>query len=244
VNPDDVHELEHMREQLKLFAQDLQFLAKQERVRRQETEEAYRQLNGSYVSTIRTLAVVCEMKDNYTRNHLDRTYQFALALTKRVAPELSDDPAIGYGYLLHDIGKVGVPDHILNKPGPLDDDEWKLMRMHPINGWQLVQGIKFLGDATKIIRSHHERWDGKGYPEGIAGEDIYLPARIFSIIDTFDAMTSNRPYRKALSIAYALEEIQRVGGTQFDPYLADQFVEMCDEMGIADSGVDSLTILR
>jgi HD-GYP domain-containing protein (c-di-GMP phosphodiesterase class II) len=242
VNPTDADALQAMREQLKLFARDLQFLTKKERERRMETEAAYRELNGAYISMIRTLAVVCEMKDNYTRNHLDRTYQFAMALTKRVAPELSDDPAIGYGYLLHDIGKVGVPDQILNKPGPLDDDEWKLMRMHPINGWQLVQGIKFLGDATKIIRWHHERWDGRGYPEGIAGEDIYLPARIFSIIDTFDAMTTDRPYRAAMPVDHALEEIERMGGTQFDPDLASEFVKMCVERGVTDP--DALHFVR
>ena len=244
MNPTDVDELEVMRRQLLLFAQDLQKITLEEKLRRQEAEGAFRELQTSYISMVRTLAVVCEMKDNYTRNHLDRTYQFALALTRRVAPELAQDPAIGYGYLLHDIGKVGVPDHILNKPGPLDEDEWKLMKMHPVNGWQLVQGIKFLGDAVKIIRSHHERWDGRGYPEGIVGEDIYLPARIFSIIDTFDAMTSNRPYRRALPVDDALEEIERHGGTQFDPYLAGEFVAMCDEMGIAELGAENLTIVR
>jgi HD-GYP domain-containing protein (c-di-GMP phosphodiesterase class II) len=205
MDPSKVDEMEVMRRQLLLFAQDLQKVSLSEKERRREAEGAYRELHTAYINMVRTLAVVCEMKDNYTRDHLDRTYQFAMALTRRVAPELAEDVSIGYGYLLHDIGKVGVPDHVLNKPGPLDEDEWRLMRLHPLNGWQLVQGIKFLGDATHIIRSHHERWDGKGYPERKAGEDIYLPARIFSIIDTFDAMTSNRPYRKALPISYAME---------------------------------------
>lgn len=245
MDPVKVDELEVMRRQLLLFAQDLQTVSLAEKERRREAESAYRELHTAYINMVRTLAVVCEMKDNYTRDHLDRTYQFAMALTKRVAPELAEDVSIGYGYLLHDIGKVGVPDHILNKPGPLDEDEWRLMRLHPLNGWQLVQGIKFLGDATMIIRSHHERWDGKGYPERKAGEDIYLPARIFSIIDTFDAMTSNRPYRKALPIAYAMEEIERAGGSQFDPHLSAEFVKMCQELGLDErDSTESLTIVR
>jgi ribonuclease P protein subunit RPR2 len=238
-------DIEVMRRQLLLFAEDLRTMTQAERERRHEAEDALRELNSAYVNMVRTLAVVCEMKDNYTRDHLDRTYQFAMALTKRVAPDLAADVSIGYGYLLHDIGKVGVPDAVLNKPAPLDEDEWKLMRLHPLNGWQLVQGIRFLGDATKIIRSHHERWDGKGYPEGLHGEETFLPARIFSIIDTFDAMTSTRPYRGALPVEVALEEIERCAGTQFDPQLATEFVRMCDEMGLADSGsTDDLTIVR
>lgn len=230
----DADELEVTRQQLLLIADDLRTMTARERDRRREAEDALRELRSAYIGIVRTLAVVCEMKDNYTRNHLDRTYQFAMALTRRVAPELAEDVGIGYGYLLHDIGKVGVPDHVLNKPGPLDEDEWRLMRLHPLNGWQLVQGIAFLGDATKIIRSHHERWDGRGYPEGLVGEQTFLPARIFSIIDTFDAMTSNRPYRAALQVHVALEEIERHAGTQFDPELAAAFVAMCDELGLAD----------
>ncbi len=245
MNVGSADELEGMRQQLMLFAEDLRQVTISERARRKEAEEANRELNSAYVNMVRTLAVVCEMKDNYTRDHLDRTYQFAMALTKRVAPDLASDVGIGYGYLLHDIGKVGVPDNVLNKPGPLDDEEWKLMRLHPLNGWQLVQSIAFLGDATKIIRSHHERWDGRGYPERLTGEETYLPARIFAIIDTFDAMTSTRPYRKGLPVHVALEEIERCGGSQFDPYLANEFVAMCDEMGLAeDETTERLTIVR
>jgi len=245
MNVDAAEDLEATRRQLMLFAEDLRTMTMSERERRREAEQALRDLNGSYVSMVRTLAVICEMKDNYTRDHLDRTYQFAMALTKRVAPELAGDVSIGYGYLLHDIGKVGVPDAILNKPGPLDADEWKLMRLHPLTGWQLVQGIAFLGDATKIIRSHHERWDGKGYPEGLTGDETFLPARIFSIVDTFDAMTSTRPYRKGLPVEVALEEIERCAGTQFDPEFAAAFVQMCDELGLVDGGSsDALNIVK
>lgn len=245
MKPADVDEVEAMRRQLLLFAEDLSTLSTRERERRREAETALQELNTAYVNIVRTLAVVCEMKDNYTRSHLDRTYQFALALTRRVAPEYASDVSVGYGFLLHDIGKVGVPDAVLNKPGPLDEEEWKLMRLHPLNGWQLVQNIGFLGDATRIIRSHHERWDGKGYPEGLKGEETFLPARIFTVVDAFDAMTSTRPYRKGLPLSVALEEIDRCKGSQFDPHIASEFLDMCEELGLAETeSVDALTILR
>jgi len=239
-------DLDVLRQQLLLFADDLRAMTVAERQRAQEAESALRDLNGAYVSMVRTLAVVCEMKDNYTRGHLDRTYQFAIALTRRIAPELTSDVSLGYGYLLHDIGKIGVPDAVLNKPGPLDEDERRLMQLHPLNGVQLVSGIKFLGDAVHIIRSHHERWDGRGYPQGLAGEDIFLPARIFSIVDAFDAMTSNRPYRAGMPVHAALEEVAANAGTQFDPDVAGVFVAMCEELGLADGdgSVDALTIVR
>lgn len=242
MDPTKVDEIEVMRRQLLLFAEDLRTVAGEERLRREEAEVALTEVRQAYQNLVKTLALVCEMKDNYTRNHLDRTFQYAMSLTKRVAPELAADAAIQYGYLLHDIGKVGIPDSVLNKEGPLDDAEWQKMRMHPLIGYQLVAPIKFLGEAVHIVRSHHERWDGRGYPEGLAGETIYLPARIFSIIDTFDAMTSTRPYRKAMPVHAALEEIDRVAGTQFDPDIAREFVRMCEEHGIDD--VDSLHYVR
>ncbi len=233
-----------MQQQLLLFARDLQTIVVSERERRDEAEDALRELSTSYLTMVKTLAMVCEMKDNYTRHHLDRTYQYAIALTRRVAPDLAADASIGYGYLLHDIGKVGIPDAVLNKAGPLDDDEWRIMRTHPVIGLQLVQPIRFLGDAVQVVKSHHERWDGKGYPEGKAGEEIYLPARIFSVIDTFDAMTSDRPYRKGLPVHVAMEEIERCGGTQFDPDVAAAFISLCEDLKLADSGASELTTIR
>jgi ribonuclease P protein subunit RPR2 len=242
MDPRAVDDVETMRQQLLLFAEDLRTMAGRERMRREEAEVALHETRDAYLTLVRTLANVCEMKDNYTRDHLDRTYQFAMSLTKRVAPELAENASIQYGYLLHDIGKVGIPDSILNKPGPLDDQEWAQMKTHPLIGFQLVKNIRFLGDAVHIVRSHHERWDGRGYPEGARGEDIYLPARIFSIIDTFDAMTTNRPYRAAMPVHAALEEIERMGGTQFDPDLAVEFVRMCEERDI--TAPDALHFVR
>jgi HD-GYP domain-containing protein (c-di-GMP phosphodiesterase class II) len=227
-------DLDATRRQLLLFAEDLQTIVARERERREEAELAYRELSSSYLGMVRTLAEVCEAKDTYTRSHLDRTYQYATMLTRRIAPELAERAEVGFGYLLHDIGKVGIPEAILNKPGPLTDEEWEVMRTHPVIGVTLVQPLRLLGDAVGIIRSHHERWDGKGYPEGLAGEDIYLPARIFMIADCFDAMTTDRPYRKALPLHVALEEIDRHAGTQFDPDCARAWVALCDEVS-ADS---------
>ncbi len=230
MHPDHADELDRTRRQLLLFADDLQTMVEREKLRRTEVEQAYRELSKSYLRMVRTLAEVVDARDNQTRSHLDRTYQFAMALTRRVAPGLATRAEIGYGYLLHDIGKVGMPDAILKKPGSLTDDEWRVMRTHPIIGVTLVQPLHLMGDAVGILRSHHERWDGRGYPEGLRGEDIYLPARILMLADAFDAMTSDRSYRKALPIHVALEEIDTNAGTQFDPEMAKVWVALVEEL--------------
>ena len=147
---------------------------------------------------IKTLAFVVEAKDPSTRAHLQRTHDYAVALAEAVDPELAADEQLRYGFLLHDVGKVGIPEAVLNKPGPLDADEWEVMRAHPLLGVQMVAGIKSLGSAVEVIRCHHERWDGKGHPSGLAGDDIPAGARVFSVADAFDAMTSDRPHRTAI----------------------------------------------
>jgi ribonuclease P protein subunit RPR2 len=230
-NHDD--ELPTLHAQLKVFAREIGSLYQAERARRAELEEALEGVRELYVSTMTSLAQVVEAKDPTTRGHLDRTHRYGLALAERVDPELAAQPEVGYGFFLHDIGKVGVPEHVLCKPGPLDEAEWLVMREHPAIGAQIVEPIRFLAGAVDIVRSHHERWDGRGYPRGLRGTQIPLAARIFSIADSFDAMTSDRPYRAALPVEAALDEIEGGAGTQFDPDVAHAFLDL-----VADGGLD------
>ncbi len=222
-------ELPAVQEQLIVFARELGELYHLERQRSVELERVLQSLQETYLATMTSLALVVEAKDSTTRGHLDRTHSYGLALARKVDPALADLPQLGYGFFLHDIGKVGIPEHILCKAGPLSLDEWEVMRTHPLVGAQIVQPIRFLGDAVEIIRHHHERFDGHGYPSKLKGEEIPLPARIFAVADSFDAMTSDRPYRRALPMGHALDEIHRGAGTQFDPEVVRVFAQMMDE---------------
>ena len=214
--------------QLLAFARDLKDLYRQERDRTRELEDALERLGESYLATMESLAVMVEAKDENTRRHLDRTRDLALALTRLVAPELAERREIGWGFRLHDIGKVAIAERVLLKRGALTATEWSEMRTHPEVGALIVAPLRFLGDAVEIIRHHHERFDGSGYPYGLRGEDIPLAARIFSVVDAFDAMTNDRPYRLARPQDEALVEIAQRGGTQFDPGVVEAFVEMME----------------
>jgi cyclic di-GMP phosphodiesterase len=175
---------------------------------------------------VRVLAAALELRDDGTGQHAVRVASLALAITKRVAPHLAEDLELEYGFLLHDIGKIGIPDTILLKPGPLNDDERLTMHEHPRLGERIIAGVRHLdGTAREIVICHHERWDGSGYPLGLAGEGIPLGARIFAIADAFDAMTNVRPYRPARSRQEAFAEIMAEAGRQFDPDLAPSFAE-------------------
>jgi HD-GYP domain-containing protein (c-di-GMP phosphodiesterase class II) len=226
VEPDRVEELEQAKQQLVVLARDVNAMYQAERARARELEEALAALQDNYLATVRTLAFIVEAKDSSTREHLERTHDYARALT-RVVGGTDAGPELSYGFLLHDVGKVGIPESILCKPGPLTPEEYEVMKTHPLIGVQIVAPIAFLNGSIEIIRCHHERWDGRGYPDGLAGEDIPVGARIFSVCDTFDAMTSDRPYRRALPFDDAVMEIERNGGTQFDPQVVTSFVEMC-----------------
>jgi HD-GYP domain-containing protein (c-di-GMP phosphodiesterase class II) len=226
--PDVVHG------QLVAFARDLKSLYRQERERARELEEALERLSDSYLSTMESLAVLVEAKDENTRRHLDRSMQLALELTRLVEPGLAERPEIGWGYRLHDIGKVAIAERILLKRGELTPSEWLEMRTHPEVGAQIVAPLRFLGDAVVVIRHHHERFDGSGYPHGLDGEAIPTPARIFSVVDAFDAITNDRPYRKARPPEDALEEIARRAGSQFDPFVVEAFVQMVQDRRQAD----------
>jgi HD-GYP domain-containing protein (c-di-GMP phosphodiesterase class II) len=222
-------EVPTVHDQLIVFARELGELYRLERARSAELEVVLGSLQETYIATMKSLATVIEAKDLTTRGHLDRTQTFGLALARRIDPTLAQAPTLGYGFFLHDIGKVGIPEHILCKAGPLSVDEWTVMRNHPIIGAQIIAPIAFLADAVELIRHHHERFDGTGYPDGLAGEEISLGARIFALADAFDAMTSDRPYRGSIGIERAMDELRAGSGSQFDPEVVSVFVEMVEE---------------
>lgn len=228
-DPAPDRELEAIRRQMIVFAREIKEIYEDERQRSRELEQALIELNEAYLATIKTLAFLVEAKDQGTRRHLDRTHRYGLGLARLVDPELAKRPEIGYGFLLHDIGKVSVPEHILHKEGPLTPEEWSVMKTHPMIGAEIVSPIQFLGDAVDIIRFHHERFDGAGYPGGLAGDDIPLPARIFAVVDAYDALTSDRPYRKAFPSERAVEEIARGSGTHFDPDIVEAFLILMED---------------
>ena len=185
-----------------------------------------RELELSYFHTVRALAAAVEAKDGYTGAHIQRVHEIGLLLARSVAPEQADDPQLAYGFLLHDIGKLSVPDAVLKKPGPLTDTEWALMRRHPEAGARILDAIPFLDRAVEVVLHHHERWDGRGYPSGLGEDEIPLWARIFAVADTVDAITSDRPYRPGRPLEDAVDEILARAGTQFDPDCAHALADL------------------
>jgi HD-GYP domain-containing protein (c-di-GMP phosphodiesterase class II) len=171
----------------------------------------------SYGVTVESLATAIEAKDVTTGGHIERVRRLGLLLANEIVPREARDPEMAYGFLLHDIGKLAVPDAILRASGRLTEEQWALMRRHPEEGVRMLSGVPFLDRALDVVRYHHERWDGGGYPAGLRGKEIPLWARIFSVVDALDAMTAERPYRPARSYQAALAEIRRHSGTQFDP---------------------------
>jgi ribonuclease P protein subunit RPR2 len=208
--------------QLERYASDLRETFKSERAR---TEE----LRASYVATVRALVNAVEARDAYTGAHAGRVAAYGLELARRIDPALAADPQTEFGFLLHDIGKLAIPDGILHKAGRLGPEERRLVRRHPEIGYDIVRGVGFLHDAAQIVRHHHEQWDGNGYPHGLARESIPLAARIFAVADTLDAMTTDRPYRPGASMDEARAEIRTLAGTQFDPAVVDRLDEVSDE---------------
>ncbi|HTT30085.1 MAG TPA: HD domain-containing phosphohydrolase [Solirubrobacteraceae bacterium] len=209
--------------QLQRYAADLRETFKQERARAQE-------LRRSYMATVRALSNAVEARDAYTGKHAERVAAYGLVIARKFTPELEITPELEFGYLLHDVGKVAIPDAILYKPAALDDGERALMSRHPVIGAEIVSGIEFLTDATEVVRSHHERWDGTGYPDRLSGEDIPLAARAFSVADVLDALTTDRPYRPACSMGDARSMINDESGTHFDPRVVDAFNAIDDDV--------------
>jgi ribonuclease P protein subunit RPR2 len=175
------------------------------------------------MATVRALSNAVEARDAYTGKHAERVTAYGLEIAQVTEMSLAYAADTEFGFLLHDIGKVAVPDAILYKPGPLTGEERALMAQHPAIGAEIVRGIDFLGEARQVVRSHHERWDGKGYPDGLKGEEIPLSARVFAVADVLDALTSERPYRPASPFRQAREMIVAESGTHFDPLVIDAF---------------------
>lgn len=177
-------------------------------------------------TVIFTLAQVVEAKDAYTEGHLRRLRRYGQRLAEACHLDELEVSAVEYGGILHDIGKIGISEAVLLKPGPLTDEEMNEMKCHPEIGERIIAPMRFAKDVAPIIRGHHERWDGKGYPDGLRGDDIPIGARIIAIADAYDAMTTNRPYRAALSDAEAVERLGAARGTQLDPHLLDVFLAL------------------
>ena len=212
-------------EELLLYARDLRHLLELERGQREL-------LQSAYMETVSALASALESKDTGTRAHSQRVQSYATALAKAVGEDaVVQDPSTPYGFLLHDVGKIGIPDGILQKPGPLSAAERRRMQTHTVLGEAMLSNVAFLkGEGLKIVRSHHERWDGRGYPDGLNAGEIPVGARIFAVADALDAMTSHRPYRRAMSWQSARTEILEQRKRQFDPEVVDAFVSAENEL--------------
>jgi putative nucleotidyltransferase with HDIG domain len=208
--------------QLERYAADLRETFKEERARTQ-------QLTRSYMATVRALSNAVEARDAYTGKHAERVAAYGIEIARALGLPRPDAPEIEFGFLLHDIGKVAVPDSILYKPGALTVEERALMARHPVVGAEIVSDIEFLTEAAKVVRSHHEHWDGSGYPDGLAGDEIPVAARVFAVADVLDALTTDRPYRPGLPLREAREMIVAESGSHFDPEVVEAFNAIDDE---------------
>ncbi|MBA2615549.1 MAG: response regulator [Actinobacteria bacterium] len=211
-------------EQLFLYARDLRHILEIERGQRVLLQKAYQE-------TVAALASALETKDTGTRAHSQRVQRYAIELARAMEPRLAEQESAQYGFLLHDVGKIGIPDEILRKPRSLTEQEERLMRTHTILGEQMLGGVAFLkGPGLEVVRHHHERWDGSGYPDGLAKTEIPFGARVFAVADALDAITSDRPYRKARTWEFARVEIMDEARRQFDPDVVDAFCEREPEL--------------
>ncbi len=188
-----------------------------------ELDRTLDSLEDAYRSTLKALTAALETRDSETHGHSERVVTYSLRLGREYGLNSTQMKALEFGSLLHDIGKIGVPDSILRKPAKLTEEEWVRMREHPLHGQQILRGIEFLEGAARVVAQHHEKWDGSGYPLGLKGEEIDLNARIFAVADAFDAMTSDRVYRRGKSYDAASQELDDWAGRQFDPKVVEAF---------------------
>ncbi|MGH2948985.1 MAG: HD-GYP domain-containing protein [Solirubrobacteraceae bacterium] len=208
--------------QLERYAADLREVFKQERARAQELRESYK-------ATVRALSNAVEARDAYTGKHAERVTAYGIALAHATGLDTDHRPGIEFGFLLHDVGKVAVPDAVLFKKSALSDDEFSLIAQHPVIGSEILRDVDFLGEGKLVVRYHHERWDGRGYPDRLSRDEIPLPARVFAVADALDALTTDRPYRRAAGFEFAREEIRSSAGTHFDPTVVAAYDTISDE---------------
>ncbi|MBW2339309.1 MAG: HD domain-containing protein [Deltaproteobacteria bacterium] len=188
-----------------------------------ENAYLFSDLRSSYFDTIRAVTNSIEARDPYTRGHSSRVAQIAQSVAEELDWTKAELELIDWGGMLHDVGKIGVPDAVLNKPGKLTSEEYEMVKSHSLIGADIVKGVSFLEPVVPYILEHHERFDGKGYPQGLVGKNISIKGRLLAVADAFDAMTSDRPYRKGFDPEYAFEEIRRNANTQFDPEIVAAF---------------------
>lgn len=196
-----------------------------------EHARLFTQLENTYLSTVKALMSIVEAKDAYTKGHTERVADYSVALAKKMNLGKTQLRDLAFAAVLHDIGKLVVLESVLKKPGSLDDEEWELLKSHPVIGASIIDNMEFLSGAVPFVRHHHERYDGGGYPDGLKGEGIPLGARIIAVADCYDAMTTDRPYRKALSREVALNTLITKAGTQFDSGAVEMFVELLERDG-------------
>jgi putative nucleotidyltransferase with HDIG domain len=194
-----------------------------------EIQRAHNELQDAYEETLKGWVRALDARDRETELHSKRVTLLTKSVARQAGFVDQDLEDVRRGALLHDIGKIAVPDHILRKPGPLTDSEWVIMRTHPKAAYDILKPIKHLANSLDIPYCHHERWDGAGYPRGLKGDAIPLSARIFAVIDVWDALLSDRPYRKAWEREKVIEHIRDNSGTHFDPVLADLFLKMMSQ---------------
>jgi putative nucleotidyltransferase with HDIG domain len=192
---------------------------------------AFQRLDESYDRLVRSFVKAIEIKDLYTRGHSERVAELSVHVAEELGVPYDERRLTRYAALLHDVGKIGVPLCIINKPGPLDDEEFEAIKQHPSIGADILHDIDFLAPAIDIVRYHHERIDGRGYPHGVSGDELSDIVRIVTAVDAFDAMTSTRSYRRALEVEDAVAELRRCAGTQFDPRMVEALARAVERIG-------------
>lgn len=211
------YEIQYLKDKYQLHLEEL--VAE----RTAELDKALEDIEVSYRMTLKALAQALETRDFETHGHSERVVTFSLRLGYELGLDKEALRDLELGALLHDIGKIGVPDAVLRKPAKLNEEDWNKMKLHPLHGQKILRNIPFLEGAARIVSQHHEKWDGSGYPVGLRGEDIDIGARIFAVVDAFDAIISDRVYRRGCSYEEAVSELNRCAGTQFDPMIVEAF---------------------